>query len=164
MSEQDSTPAEGQTPEATPEAKPESKTFDEAYVKELRAEAAKWRTQAKQSSEEAEELKERDKSELEKALSKVAKAEKAKAEAEVALTRYQVAAEKNVPADALDLLTGDSREELEAKADKLLELTKARTPEPDFDGGAREPAPEPKTPEEAHNDTFLEALGLKPRT
>lgn len=164
MSDQESTPAEGSTPEATPEPKPESKTFDEAYVKELRAEAAKWRTQAKQSSEEAEELKERDKSELEKALSKAAKAEKAKAEAEVALTRYQVAAEKNVPADALDLLTGDSREELEAKADKLLELTKARTPEPDFDGGAREPAPDPKTPEEAHNDTFLEALGLKPKT
>lgn len=166
MTDQESTPAEGSTPDAPEtEAKTEGKTFDEAYVKELRAEAAKWRTKAQQSSEEAEELKERDKTEAEKLAGKLAKLEREKAEAESALTRFQVAAEKQIPADAMDLLTGSTREELEAKADKLLTLVKSR-PEtdkaPDFDGGPREPTTEPDTPQDAHDKAILALLGLAP--
>ena len=66
-----------------------------------------------------------------------------------------------MPAEAVSFLTGDTREELEANADKLLKLTKAEQ-NPDFDGGARQTAEEAKSPEVAHNETILESLGLKP--
>jgi len=86
-------------------------------------------------------------------------------DAKAALLRYEVAAEKQVPADALDLLVGSTREELEAKADRLLSFVK--TPEaapPEFDGGPREPAPEPKTPEQAHNELAAALFGSTQNT
>ena len=169
MSQED-TPAEGSTPEApeteTAEPKADAKTFDADYVKALRSENAGFRKKAAEAIARIEELEARDQSELEKAQTKAAKLEQAKVEAEAKLLRYEVAAEKDVPAEALDFLTGNTREELEAKADKLLELVKSRnnTPEPDFDGGAREPAEENLTPEEEHNRLFLQAMGLAPNT
>jgi hypothetical protein len=56
------------------------------------------------------------------------------------------------------LLKGTTREELEASADKILSLVKkpdTSDTKPDFDGGAREPAPDPETPEQAHNKEVL---------
>lgn len=165
MTDQESTPAEGDTPEATTESEvkvKETKTFDEGYVKQLRAEAAANRKKAQEVTERLEALEERDKTEAEKAAAKAAREAQRAEAAEAKLTRYEVATEKGLPADTLDLLTGNTREELEARADRILELVKSRTEsqkEPDFDGGAREPAPEPQTPEEAHNRLFLEALG-----
>lgn len=164
MGQEPEAPAEAPEAEATPESKP-SKTFDADYVKTLRSESASYRKKAQELEQRLSELEERDQSELQKAQGKAAKAEQAKADAEARLIRYEVATEKQIPADALDLLTGTTREELEAKADKLLELTQNRnepTPDPDFDGGARGPAPDPKTPEEQANDTFLGLLGLEP--
>ena len=172
MSQED-TPATGETPEAQSDAEqakqyegksPPAKTFDADYVKTLRAENASYRKKAQEVSERLEALEERDKTEAEKAAAKAAKEAQRAEAAEAKLTRYEVAAEKGLPADTLDLLSGNTREELEAKADRILELVKSRTEsqkEPDFDGGAREPAPDPQTPEEAHNDVFLKALGLK---
>lgn len=125
-----------------------------------RAKAAEKR--ANELAAKVEQFESANQSELEKLANKVTKAEQAKAEAEGRLLRFEVAAEKQVPADALDLLTGNSREELEAKADKLLELVKSRTETtetPDFDGGPREPAPESKTPDQAHADLVLALLG-----
>ena len=162
------TPAEGETPEAestsengnAPEA--ESQTFDKEYVSSLRSEAAKWRIEAQQRAEKLEEYEEANKSEVEKAQGKASKAEQRAAEAEAKLLRYEVAADKQVPADALDLLTGNTREELEAKADKLLSLVKSRTENnetPDFDGGAREPAEE-TDPARGHDEAVLKLLGL----
>lgn len=59
--------------------------------------------------------------------------------ARAALLRYEVAAEKNIPADAIDFLNGSSREELEEKADALIALmatqSKPRTPVPDESQG-----------------------------
>ncbi len=149
--------AESQTPESTSEPK----VFDEAYVRKLRAENADWRNKAKQASEEAEELKERDKSEGEKLVGKLTKAEQRAVDAESKLIRYEVATEKQIPADAMDLLVGATREELVAKADKILEFVanKPDAPAPDFDGGPREPSPDPKTPDEAHNESILGLLG-----
>lgn len=156
-------PAEGQEPEATPtsegqEPKAESKPtgFDalpaetQAEIKKLRAEAAQYRTKAQ-------ELEDAQKSEIDKALTKAQRAESAKAEAEAKLLRYEVAQEKEVPAKLVPLLTATTREELEAQASLILENAKPATPE--FDGGAREPAPEPKAPDAAHNELAAALLG-----
>lgn len=54
------------TPTEAP--KPESKTFDEAYVKQLRSEAAKYRSEAKTAAEELEKLRVAAMSEQERAI------------------------------------------------------------------------------------------------
>lgn len=66
----------------------------------------------------------------------------AKGEAEsarTALLRYEIAAEKNIPADAVRLLSGSTREELEEAADALVALianqSKPTTPLPDVSQG-----------------------------
>jgi len=55
--------------------------------------------------------------------------------------RYEIAAEKNIPADALQLLEGAGREEIEAKADALLDLlstqSSTKKPKPDPNQGVR---------------------------
>ena len=53
----------------------------------------------------------------------------------MALIRYEVAAEKGIPADAIKLLTGSNREELEDSANTLMALiakqSETRAPKPD---------------------------------
>jgi hypothetical protein len=172
MAQEAPAPAEGEKPAAeapkddantqTPESAESPKTFDADYVKSLREENAKRRIEAQQLTERLEELEERDKSELERAVSKVSKAEKRAADAEGNLLRFQIAAEKQVPKELIQRLQGNTREELEADADELLSLVKSRTDNentPDFDGGAREPAPE-LDPETGFNKTALQVLGL----
>ena len=171
---QEAPATEGSTPDAnsepkenanTPQAETsEPPTFDKEYVSSLRSEAAKWRIEAQQRQEKLEELEERDKSELEKAQGKVAKLEQRAAEAERQLLRFQVANETQLPKELVSRLRGDTLEELQADAKELLALVKSRPEsqtEPDFDGGAREPAPE-ANPESGFNDTALAVLGLKP--
>lgn len=168
---QDATPAaEGQTtppPESKEGQAPpepttsEPKTFDADYVKQLRSEAAANRKARQEAEAKIAEYESANQSELEKLTGKLSKAEQAKADAEARLLRYEVATEKQIPADALDLLTGNTREELEAKADKLLSLVKNQAPEPDFDGGARDPAPDTESPESAHDKLALALIGNK---
>lgn len=170
--EPESTPQEGQEPTPAPEPdkgqepqgdkKPE--TFDAEYVKSLRSEAAKYRTEAQEAKAKAQEYEDAQKSELEKAQGKLSKVEQAKAEAEAKLLRYEVAQEKEVPAKLVPLLTGSTKEELESQAALILENVKAGESTPDFNGGAREPAPDPKKPEDAHNDSVLALMGIKPNT
>ena len=64
--------------------------------------------------------------------------------------------------EAATFLTGSSREELELRAEELAKLLadKGRPVSAGFDGGARQPVPETRTPEEAHNDLLLKSLGL----
>jgi hypothetical protein len=168
-------PAKGQEPKATeegqePKAEPQSGTADtfeqlpaetQQEIKSLRTEAAKHRKEAQEARAKVEEFETANASDLEKANKAKDKAEKEAAESKARLLRYEVATEKNVPAKLVPLLTASSKEDLEAQADLILENAKAPGKPADFDGGAREPAPEPKTPEEQHNDTLLEALGLK---
>lgn len=163
MSETDAPQNEGQEPTPATETKAETKevkTFDEDYVKQLRAEAAKYRTEAQEAKGKLSEREEAERSDLEKAQSKLSKAEQRAVEAEAALLRYQVANDKKVPADAVEFLKGDTRGDLEASAEKILALVKTEDKAPDFDGGARTPAPEPESPEDEHNKTVLQALGL----
>jgi hypothetical protein len=60
-------------------------------------------------------------------------------EAETALRRYQVAADKGIPGNALKFLTGTTIEEIEASAKDVLELIgdagKPRPPKPDPNQG-----------------------------
>lgn len=97
-------------------------------------------------------------SELEKAQGRATKVEKELAEAQAKLLRHEVAAEKEVPAKLVPLLTATGKEELEAQADLILENAKPASS--DFGGGAREPAEETLTPEQEHNRLFLKALGI----
>lgn len=148
---------EAEAPEAEAQ---ESKQFDEAYVKKLRAEAAKYRTEAQEAKAKAQEYEDAQKSELEKAQDKLAKTEAAKAQAEATLLRYEVATTKGVPSQLMELLTGSSQEELERQADLILENAKpAEAPQASFEGGPREPAPDPKTPEQAHNELISNLFG-----
>lgn len=153
-------PAEDQQAAEAPEATEEPKVFDEGYVKKLRAEAAKYRTEAQEAKAKAQEYEDAQKSELERAQDKLTQIETAKAEAEARLLRYEVAREKNIQGNLMDLLTGTSKEELEAQADLILENVKpAEAPQATFDGGPRVPAPEPKTPDQAHNELIVGLLG-----
>lgn len=157
----------GKTPE--PEPKTEDKPLGEAGEKALEAFKERARTaeaenkELKPLAEKARELEEANKSELEKATSQrdALQAERDKAAQEN--LRLKVALDKSVPADLIDRLRGETQEELEADADKLLSLVKAEPQAPDFDGGARRPAPENREPAEAHNDFLAQVLGL-PKT
>jgi hypothetical protein len=167
MSEEDapaqeaaSAPVEDQSNAEAPEAAEEQKVFDEGYVKKLRSEAARYRTEAAEAKAKAQEYEDAQKSELERAQDKLTQIETAKAEAEARLLRYEVAREKNIQGNLMDLLTGASKEELEAQADLILENVKpAEAPQATFDGGPRVPAPEPKTPDQAHNELIVGLLG-----
>jgi len=163
------TPAEGQAPEAPPTnegqapaepAKSEPTTFDRDYVEKLRGENAAARKARQELEAKLTEFEERDKSELEKLTGKVTKAEQRAQEAEARLLRYEVASEKEVPAKLVPLLTATTREDLEAQATLILENAKPAAPE--FDGGPREIAPEPQTPEQRLNNVALQALGIQP--
>lgn len=71
---------------------------------------------AKAAAEKAE----AEKSELTKATEAMATERDARTKAEAALLRYQVGAEKGVPAKLVPYLTGATKEEIEASADVLL--------------------------------------------
>jgi hypothetical protein len=73
----------------------------------------------------AEQLANADKSDLELAQQRAEQAEAKAAEVELRAIRAEVAATKNVPAD---LLTGSTKEEIEAAADRLIEFRGAKTP------------------------------------
>jgi hypothetical protein len=149
-------PNDGQEPVAE---KP--KTFDEGYVKTLRQEAAKYRTEAQQAKERVSEFEEANQTELEKLTSKNTSLTDEARVTKAENIRLRVAIDKKIPADLIDRLRGDTQEELDADAEKLLSLVnKSGDENPDFDGGAREPAPDPKTAEEQHNDVVSQLLGM----
>jgi hypothetical protein len=134
----------------------EGKTFSSDYVKSLRSENAAARKARQELEARLTELEDRDKSEVQKLTGKLSKIEQERDEYRKALIRYEVANEKNVPAKLVPLLTGSTREEIEAQAALILET--AKPVEPDFDGGPRESAEVAKPPEEAHNDFFLKLM------
>lgn len=113
------------------------KTFDAEYVKELRKENAKYRTEAKANADAAKrlaEIEEANKTEAQRAEDTLKQQTERADKAEQALLRHEVAAEKGVPANAVKFLTGSTRDEIEASADDVLTLigdaAKPRTPKP----------------------------------
>lgn len=110
------TPAEG------------AKTFDETYVKELRQEAAKYRTQNKELAEKAkayDEYVQSQKSEQEKQAEALAAATKERDALRAEMLRMKIASEKNLPASLVDRLRGETEDEMKADADSLLEGLKS---------------------------------------
>lgn len=113
-------------------------------------EARKWEARAKEAqafkdaADKWREYEQSQKSEHEKLAEKLAAAEALASEASAKLTRYEIASQKGIPTDALDLLHGSTREELEVAADKLLSLigeqTKNKLPMPDLNQGKPAPA------------------------
>lgn len=117
----------------------------------------------KSKAAKLDEIEESNRSEVEKAQGKLSKAESERDEAKAKLLRFEVAAAKEVPAKLVPLLTATTKEGLEEQADLILENAKSGgdTP-PDFNGGPRDPTPEPKTPEAAHNELMLQLMGRAP--
>lgn len=121
----------------------EAKTFDEAYVKKLRDEAAKYRTEAKANADAAKrlaEIEEAQKSEAEKVADRLAQAEKAAEDARREALRFKIAAKFQVSDEDADLfLTGSDEETLTKQAERLAarneEAGKPRAPKPDPNQG-----------------------------
>ena len=155
------TPTDATTPE--PEAKPNGNGDGElpesikAILDKERKAAREAERRARAAEKKAQDYEDRDKSAEEQAQLKAERAEKRAEEAEKRLIRTQVALEKGVPADLMDFLVGDTRQEIEAKADVLMAHTKPNTAT-DFDSGVRETQPENKTPEQQHQETLMRML------
>lgn len=175
----DEQPAKGDnpTPEKAEEAKtpvedpakgvPEGAENPDAVKRALDAErgAAK---EAKKRADAAEakvaEFEEANKTELEKLTGKVESLTNESKGTKAENLRLRVALDKKLPSELIDRLQGSTQEEIEADADKLLELVKTDTPPPTMDGGTREPAPDPKTPEQAHSDFLMKIFGSPKNT
>lgn len=136
-----------ETEETTDEVTSQANDPD-AVGKALRSERAKAREaekRAKAAEAKAKQYEDRDKSAQEKADERATEAEKRADAADRKLLRLEVASEKKLPAKLAARLSGDTREELEADADELLELVKEESSSStSFDGGARRTATAPE--------------------
>jgi hypothetical protein len=83
-------------------------------------------------------------------------------EADQTLLRVRVAAAKKLTPGLALRLQGSTEAEMSADADRLLEEFNAVQPRTGFDGGARNPAPQQDSPEEAHRKLLLQMLGRSP--
>lgn len=154
--------------EASESASTESETtFTQAQVNDLIAkEKGKIQSkygdynELKSKADKLAEIEAASATDLEKVQKKAAQLEQEKAAAESKLLRYEVANDKSVPADVVEFLKGNTREELEASAEKLLSFTSKQAATPDFDGGARETSTDPQ---QADTEAFItQLLGIQP--
>jgi hypothetical protein len=116
----EATQAEGQAEQ--PQGGEAAKTFDADYVKKLRDEAAKYRTEAKANADAAKrlaEIEEAQKSEAQRAAERLADAEERAAKAERDATRLRVIAETQLHPDQHEFVFGDTEDEMRARAEKL---------------------------------------------
>lgn len=113
----------------------------DAESTDWKAEARKHEKRAKENFEAAQRWREYEaslKPAQERMADELAAAKAAAESAQTALVRYEVAAEKNIPANAIALLNGSTREELESAADVLLALiaeSRPKTPKPNESQG-----------------------------
>lgn len=123
-----------------PGQEPEPQTFDREYVQQLRAEAARHRTEAQEAKSRVEEFERANQTDLERV-----SGERDTLKSELEPTkqenlRLRVALDKKLPPELVDRLKGGTKEEMEADADSLLELVGQQQPPPNFGGGPRRPA------------------------
>ena len=85
-------------------------------------------------------------------------------DARVELDRFKIAAEKGLTLEWADRLHGATPDELREDAERLIAQLNPGPPSArtaGFDGGARQSMPQAMTPEAAHNDLLLKAMGRK---
>lgn len=124
-----------------------------------KAEARKWEARAKADHEAANQWREFEtsqKSEVEKMADELARFKAEASESSTKLLKFEIASQKGIPTEALDLLNGSTRQELESSADKLLSLiadqSKPNTPKPDLNQG------KPSSGGQSTGDQFAAAL------
>ena len=132
-------------PETADETKTEQPDTTEPHGKEeidWKAEARKWEARAKADHDAAKNWREYEtsqKTEFEKLADELAAARAEASTASTKLLKHEIAVAKGIPAEALSLLHGSNREELETAADALLALianqSKTNTPKPDLNQG-----------------------------
>lgn len=140
MSEQTSTPTPADVapkapePTTTPQGEPADKPLGPNGEKALKAE----RERADAAERRLKEIETAQLSDLEKAQKQAQEAQTQLAEITRQSTRNAVALAKGVPVDLVDFLTGDTEEEMAARADVLLARisTAPTTPKPDLTQGA----------------------------
>lgn len=150
MSDTDNTQVEAQAPAEPVETEATEQTPDalgEPGKKALTAEREARKQAERQAAEYAARLKEIEDanlSELEKAQREAAEARETLARIQRDADRNRVALEKGVPSDLIEFITGDTAEEMAAKADLLVNRlgSNPSTPKPDRTQGAsgKEPA------------------------
>lgn len=155
MGQEPAPAAPGQTPEPTtpaPASKEAPKTFDEEYVKKLRAEAAGYRTELSDVRKRLKDFEDAGKSDAEKAAQRAEESTKRVTELETersGLLRELVAARHGLDDDMAARLRGDTRDELEADA-KALAKKYGKPGGGGWDGGRRGGGdPPPDLPEDA---------------
>lgn len=149
------------TTEATEATTTETAAPQGEATPDWKAEARKWEQRAKADFDAANKWREFEvsqKSEYEKLADELSKYKAEATEAQLKAVRYEVANTKGIPADALELITGDSKEAMEASADKLAALIAANqkttnTPKPDVNQG------KPANAGTSAADQFAAALG-----
>lgn len=137
MSDESTAPATGveqtsTTEQANTETKPtETVDFWKAKAREQEKRAKDNADAAKRLAE----IEDAQKTETQKAADALTREKNRADAAEASLLRFEVAADKGVPANAVKFLTGATREEIEASAKDVLELIgdagKPRPPKPD---------------------------------
>jgi hypothetical protein len=157
------TQAPAQEPSATPPSWDDLfQGEDPAKVKKALEESRKWERYAKENKLAADKLaalEESQKSEAQKLADRAAQAERERDAAKLEALRVKVGAARKLPADVVDLLKGDTEEELAAHADRLSELFKKDVrPAGSVDQGVRGGAPA-QNPRDAFADVIHKALG-----
>jgi hypothetical protein len=155
-------PNEGEGSKPNADAK-SPKTFDEAYVKTIRREAASARTELQETKSKLQELLDRDKTDAEKLSERLAASERQASEATLRALRYEVAAEHGLDLKTARFVTGDSKEAMTETAKELADLLESKRAAErtagGFDGGARERPAEKGSPTQEHNALLLAAMG-----
>lgn len=114
------------------------KTFDAAYVKKIRGEAARYRREAREATARAKEFEDRDKTEAQKLEERATGAEQRAKAAELDLARTRVALRKGLTEQQAKRLIGETEEQLEADADDLLASFTQESDVPDASRRPRE--------------------------
>lgn len=138
MTEETTTTEPTGTSEDTQE---EPQTFDAEYVRKLRAEAAKYRSDAKAAKDAVDELakiRDAQKTDADRAADALKEAQQAAAEARAETARFKIALEHHLTADDAALLEGVTDEESMQRIAKRLAAAdsgKTRAPRPDPNQG-----------------------------
>ncbi|HSZ70233.1 MAG TPA: hypothetical protein VK756_07715 [Solirubrobacteraceae bacterium] len=117
-------------------ASTDDKSFSAEYVKGLREEAAKYRTEAKAAADKLKEREDAELSETEKAKKEAKEATERADKAEATAVRSEVAIKKKLSPSMAARLVGETKDELEKDADKLLKDLGPGATAGGFDQGA----------------------------